>query len=107
MKVPQSVKVGWNKYKIELVEEFEQLLENNLQVCGECLHAEGMINLLEFQGKEFLKRTLLHEILHCILEVYGIDLRNKNEEATIDGLATALMELIKNNPKLIKYLGDK
>ena len=59
-----------------------------------------------FSSDQQAADTLLHECLHAIVSVHGMDIRKDGEERTVTVLATALSALIKFNPDLISYLKD-
>lgn len=53
-------------------------------------------------SREAAAHTLLHEIMHAIENVYAIRLGERNA----DLMATAIAQLIRDNPELIDYLED-
>ena len=71
-------------------------------------HSESMEIRLRsvFASDQMVADTLLHECLHAIVSVHGMDIRKDGEERTVTVLATSLSALIKFNPDLISYLQD-
>ena len=54
--------------------------------------------------RQEIPRTILHEALHCCF--YGLDIGREKEESVVTHLEERLTDLIKNNPKLVKYLQE-
>lgn len=59
------------------------------------------------QHKQDVPRTVLHETLHALLRTSGPSLMDHDtEEKVVVHLEDSLADLIKNNPKLIKYFQE-
>lgn len=58
------------------------------------------------EAPHLMANTLLHELGHSILAVSNIELRDKLEERIVDAFATWMLGLIKDNPKLLKWIAD-
>ncbi len=59
------------------------------------------------QSKQDIPRTVLHEVLHSLMRVNTTSiLEHELEEKVVVHLEERLTDLIKNNPKLIKYFQD-
>lgn len=76
-------------------------------------YAECDLKLLEITLDPALplarkRETLLHEALHATFDTYGLKklCEDGDDEEMVDGLGYALLDLIKNNPFLIRYLAD-
>jgi len=46
--------------------------------------------------------TLLHEVIHQIVDLHSINL--PNDETTIDVIALALFQFIQANPEIVSYI---
>jgi len=62
------------------------------------------IEVAEEMPQEKKVNTLWHEIVHTILYNYGI--KQKDEEGFCNLMATIIIQLIKDNPQLIRYTED-
>jgi hypothetical protein len=70
---------------------------------GQC-DIEGRMITLDAAGRGAIRRdTLLHECLHAIWYVYGIDDKD-GEERTINCISTALTTMFRDSPKVAAYL---
>lgn len=49
-----------------------------------------------------LRETILHEMLHCILEHTGVDA--EEHEALIRSISPLLLEALRRNPELVEWL---
>lgn len=103
MKLPEIVLIDDIEYKIEEISHKElQLSGKDLKgnYWGDTRYKEASIRVCEGMADDETKITLVHEIIHAILQERGFDQQN-NDEALVDGLAHALRMLVKQNPKLI------
>jgi len=103
-----KVDVGYSAYEIEL---HSNLRQGDTKVDGLTLFDERKIQLDMSLNDETARETILHEILHCLLEGLGLDERHFDQEhikVTNEQLATALsLQFImvnRLNPKLISVL---
>jgi hypothetical protein len=60
----------------------------------------------EHAAPHLMASTLLHELGHSILSINNIELKDKLEERIVDAFATWMLGLIKDNPKLLKWIAD-
>jgi Zn-dependent peptidase ImmA (M78 family) len=72
---------------------------------GCCMKNDQTILISKKQSKQEKPRTVLHELLHaCLIGPHG--LTPDSEEKVVCLLEERLVDLIKNNPKLITYLKE-
>jgi Zn-dependent peptidase ImmA (M78 family) len=60
---------------------------------------ESTIYLMKSASKQVLQDTVLHEILHAILQAY-----EKDNEKLVRLVTPALLAVIKDNPELVLFL---
>lgn len=103
--LPSSVHVGPVTYDVRQVRK--------LDVLGETVCDNSEITILRVGQSRASKRvTILHEILHAIIGESALkpDGRHKmvrdHEEAVVSTLAPWLLQVLRDNPKLIDYLLD-
>ena len=106
MKLPKYVLIDDIEYKVEEVSHKElQISSEDLkgEYWGETRSKQASIRICEGMAEDETKITLVHEIIHAILQERGLDQQN-NDEALVDGLAHAFRMLAKQNPELIKQI---
>ncbi|MCL4173999.1 MAG: hypothetical protein L0I56_02270 [Lacticaseibacillus paracasei] len=104
MKLPEKVLIDDIEYKVEEVSHKElQLSSEDLKgdYWGETRYKQACIRICEGMAEDEAKITLVHEIIHAILQERGFDQQN-DDEAMVDGLAHALRMLAKQNPELVR-----
>ena len=98
--MPRSVAIG--PYDVPVN---ELTAEDSHKDFGQFHSASMEIRMHEtFPSDQQAAETLIHEIMHALLYVYGVKI--KDEEHTVAVVSTALATLIKLNPDLISYLQD-
>lgn len=104
MKLPKYVLIDDIQYKVKEVSHHKlQLSNEDLQseIFGDTRYKKASIRICEGMAEDEVKTTLVHEIIHAILQERGFDQQN-NDEAMVDGLAHALRMLVKQNPELVR-----
>lgn len=94
-----KIKIGWKEYDVVLTEPICTLAEDTAERYGEIDFDNLVININSQVSKEEQKNTLIHEVLHGIENMYGIDLG----EDKVDRLSNALYTVLKdNNLEIVK-----
>lgn len=104
VKAPRHVDVGPYRYKVVLDRaaidrksvEFEHALDGKFDLVGQT------ITLSPELGFDGLRDTLLHELLHALLVTLELD--GKKEERIVLALAPLLLDTLRRNPKLVRFL---
>ena len=100
--LPASAKVGAYLYQLKLVPT--DSLEDAV---GEADTKAQTISIDEGLSIEARKATIVHELLHAIFDAYGIDnVVGELDEALVSMLELPLLQLIRDNPRLLAYLTD-
>lgn len=96
MNIPESVRIGGVDYKIC---RKEHLHANGSLLYGQIDYDDCEIRLSTTDGLAFDHQciTLLHEIVHGIIENYKIYL--DDEEKVVDAFARGLFQVIKDNER--------
>jgi hypothetical protein len=96
MKITNKVKIGGITYKVKNDSEMRKI-ENllvEIDYNAEIIRLDtGLSN-----ESDTKKMVFLHEIIHGILEQYGLD----NEEKFVKSFSNGLYDVIKNNPKIFQ-----
>lgn len=103
--LPASVRIGAFTYRVELMDVG---YERERGVFGECVNNDQVIRLGPTQTAEKARDTLLHEITHALLWVYGIQLDTVKEwvEHLCSQLPMALFLLKRDNPGVWRWIFD-
>lgn len=88
-----SIKIGWKEYIINIVRPSQVLKTESDECYGEINYDELVINIRATDKEEQQEATLIHEVLHGVSEMYGLEM---NEE-TVTRLANALYTVLKDN----------
>lgn len=88
-----KIKIGWKEYEIKHTEPSCILVDDTVERYGEIDFENLVININSQVSKEEQKNTLIHEILHGIENMYGIELG----EDKVDRLGNALYTVLKDN----------
>lgn len=87
-----ELKILASEYEVIEVEQ----IDKNRRVLGEIDYTEQTIKLEKDLPKELKNETLIHEILHGILEKLGYDDIN-NDEQKVQSIASTLYCVLKEN----------
>ena len=93
--IPNSVKIGWKRYDIQFAEE---RLNSGQELFGQIDYQTCKITLRGRNTQEQDECTLIHEILHGVSEMYGLNM----EEELVERLANALYTLLVDNETTVK-----
>lgn len=100
-RLPSSVRVGPHVYEIVGMTRSES---ETRDVIGECDQDERKIYVRKDLPPHSLAETLLHEILHACW--YAGSLEDTDaEERTVNVLAMQMAMVIRDNPKLMSWIG--
>ncbi len=96
-----KTKIGGVPYKVEYVDGWHRVSHYDEQepgLRGEVAYRKFSIRVDSELPPERQRRTLVHEMLHAVVEAYGIrelrDAENRHLEIPIDQLATGLCEAL-------------
>ncbi len=100
MKLPVSARIGPYKCKITRV---ESLVVDGDKCFGSFdynRHEIAITGEAEFSSDALEASALVHELMHALLHIYKIKV--PDEEAMVEILETALIQLLKDNKTLIR-----
>lgn len=93
----KSLKILGTDFSIRLADDLEMGTTD-----GEAHMAKSLIKVAKNE-KQYMKRILWHEMMHIVLKMQGYsDL--SNDEAFVERLATAIHQIINDNPDLYKEI---
>lgn len=110
MRPPKYVHIGPFRYQI-LVDQSKcdrASVEQGQNQLGECDAETGTILISPKLGPVQKAETVLHEILHALTDMTGVaaQLTSDTEEIVVRSLSPALLDLIKRNPSLVRFLAE-
>ena len=101
--VPTSVKIGFIHYEIRWRTQ-KQMPE----YFGYSSYEDSKILLNTEMPHDLRRETLLHEIMHMCVEIRnrsgGLSYPTPDEDKYIETISPALMEVLRDNPELVKWL---
>lgn len=104
-KLPESIDVGPFTYTV-VTDELDVLrtcVSEHKELLG--FHDEKALRIVvdPSQAPGQQRDTLLHELLHAVAAMTGADLGD-NEEKVVRRLSPALLDLLRRNPNLVRFL---
>lgn len=89
MRIPDSVKVGPLIYRVERP---GVIVDDGTELWGQAQHKELVIRVVSGVNEQRAFVTFLHECLHAIEQVWGIDLTDTQVKQLAFGLAAVLID---------------
>lgn len=103
---PAKVRIGPVDYRIS--EDPGELLAQELgigtQVFGMGDKAQQLIMLRPGMAPGFTRQIMLHEIVHQLFDVAGLELPTETEEQVCLSLQATLLGVLRDNPELTAWL---
>lgn len=94
MNIPKRVKVCGKTYKIEQVKHLED--------CGNLFPTECKALIGIDMDPQQIRDTVLHELVHAIEYETHLNM----EERQVHALSTAMLDMLRNNKHLVKFLTE-
>lgn len=101
---PSKVKVLGQQYTIDWIDSGDVETTPGItkdMVLGQLSASRQWIAIRKDQGKDQLRDTLLHELLHCC---YYMMKGDTGDEETIGMIAPVLLDLLRSNPQVVRFL---
>lgn len=103
-KIKVRIKILNRNYELIGVEEKElNDYSTEMTYIGRANYVHTNIKISIDSSNVIQQETVIHEILHCIANQMGLS-RLQDDEDMIDALSTGLLNVIRDNPKIIDYL---
>lgn len=97
----KNIKIGGTVYKIQ--NEKEGFIVNGRALYGSIEPSKSLIRVARGNtSKQFADTTLIHEIVHGIIEEYSVEI--PEEEKFTEAFSKGLYQVLKDNPKLVEYI---
>ncbi len=98
--LPKRVRIGGVWYRVVLEEEL--VGDDGIELLGQHDYGRLVLRLSRATAPELLPFVLLHEVLHACVTVCGAD--SHQEEQIVAGLSHTLLQVLRENPGLVRYL---
>lgn len=97
MKPPPRIFVGPHTYEVVYASGMTDFGNTNTRT--------QRILLADDQSPGALRDTVLHEVLHCVVDLAGFSQEwEDKEEGIVNRLTPVLLQVLRGNPKLVAYL---
>lgn len=97
-KLPSSITVGAYTYEVGVRETADE---------GSVVNESQIITVAPNRGPDATADSLLHECLHALFYISGTraaGIGTKTEEQLVTALSPLLLQLLRDNPKLVDFL---
>lgn len=99
----EQIKIGYIEADVNAVESRQ--IEKRDNIFGEWFAKNHEIDFDEAMVEPEKANTILHEVLHAIVHVWGIEFKDSEQEETIvNSMSSAMVTIIKDNPEFIMWL---
>ena len=119
-RVPKTLKILGHKFKVDQLpsSSFDPPSKTTVNALskighhfvyyGECYPDAMLININKELGDSVKAETLIHEILHILIEYCGAGdkIKDGKEEPLVQSLANGLTNVLLSNKNLLRYLGS-
>tara|TARA_R100000479_G_scaffold164646_1_gene103540 strand:+ start:356 stop:688 length:333 start_codon:yes stop_codon:yes gene_type:complete len=103
MKLPGIIYLGHRKIKIK---EIGARTASKDEIYGDFDVNKDLIRVDKTLTPEKKLNTLIHEIIHVLLDHFNAELKLKDEEKVCEVLGSGLSDLLSQNPKVIKVINS-
>jgi hypothetical protein len=103
MKLPGIIYLGHRKIKIK---EIGARTASKDEIYGDFDVNKDLIRVDKTLTPEKKLNTLIHEIIHVLLDHFNAELKLKDEEKVCEVLGSGLSDLLSQNPKVIKIINS-
>jgi hypothetical protein len=91
------IKVGYKDYRVESIENLD---DGAKLLYGRVFYDDGVIKVCNKYSIDQQRVTLLHEVIHAVDELHGIDL----DEEQVVKLGKGLYQVLKDNPNIFEEI---
>ena len=111
MKAPKKIQIGPYNFEVSIdraAMNDAKVESENIDAIGLCFPSQQILFVDPELAPDITKETLLHEVLHGIF--YTASLGNAfsqdQEEQIVSGFSVTLLDTLRRNPELVRYLLD-
>lgn len=98
--LPKVIKIGLHSYRVKpgVIDDSRGFL------FGRTTSRATLIEVDHTVAASQIRDTVLHEVLHAVINDFPHELDNDAEEALVRGLAPGVLAVLRDNPQLIAFL---
>lgn len=74
---------------------------------GQISYHKQLIEVASGQTALELLDTIIHEVMHGIIQEYGVDMDHRKEEKFVTKISNHLTDVLQKNPKLVEWLSKQ
>jgi hypothetical protein len=110
VRLPRSLKAGPFDIKVDVSKKAQERVDRDTEgpLYGMWDGKSATILLSTRAADTIMRETLVHEILHAVLELSGassVHIKDSDEEeGIVRSIAPMLLDVLRRNPKLVDYL---
>lgn len=94
------IKIGGKKYKLSLTNhKTDEIFKDNEEANGYIKYDLSEINIRSSNSSDVIKESIIHELLHALLDDSGVE--DLNTEKLVKILTPRLNALLEDNPEFI------
>jgi hypothetical protein len=103
--IPTSIVLGPHAYEVRADEESVRLLHAHGNR-GATYNDQSIVRIDPDRPKTALAETVLHELMHCIVDKSPLRDRfsKEDDEAIVVMMSVGVLELLRRNPELVEFL---
>lgn len=105
MRIPPKIRIGPHPYNVRRVPAAVLKDKDGNHLFGDTDVDTLTIRLCKRMRKSKSQEVVTHEVLHGCCD--GLDVPQKVEEKVVAKIAPALLQVLQDNPELVKYLVSK
>ncbi len=103
--LPKRLKIGNMTYDLEIMGS-AQTRESGAH--GQCVYNDQVIRLGSIMKRQQARDSLMHEVIHAILDGYGIEVEKEGGEEHLCGVLPMALDLFRQaNPKAWRFIYPK
>jgi len=110
---PKKVKIGENEYIVK-TRKYKSWSKKKTRTFGQIAYSKNTIEIGKDQKKGIWNSqsveevdTVIHEILHGVVDEYEIGVDGRKEEKWVTLMANGLTDVLLKNPNLISWLKER
>lgn len=82
-----------------------EIVATPMENCGEYLPQSGKILISTGMLPDVEQNTVLHEVIHAVMDQYCPQLIDADEEAVAHAVANGLCQVVRDNPHFFRLIG--
>lgn len=98
---PKKIKINETDYKVVCR---SKRWGRDKKAYGQITYDKKLIEITEGQTPQEYLDTVIHEVMHGIIEEYEVKMDRRKEEKFVTNISNHLTDVLKKNPKLLDWI---